>query len=61
MHHRNSKNILEEDMMVAIQNDNKEEFINIIQEFKNWENYFLKDEEQYFIHYAISNNTSLNI
>jgi len=51
---------LEEDMMVTIQNDNEEEFITLIKNFHDWENYLLQEEEQKFIHYAISNKIIYN-
>jgi hypothetical protein len=45
-------NFKEEDMMIAIENDDLEKFISLASIFQDWENYFLKVEEQYFIHYA---------
>lgn len=48
-------NDLEEDLIVTIEEDNIDEFINLSNKFKNWTNYFIKDEKEYFIHYSLSN------
>ena len=47
-------NDLEEDIIVTIEEDNIDEFINLSNKFKNWTNYFIKDEKEYFIHYSLS-------
>lgn len=47
-------NDLEEDILVAIEEDNIDDFITLTNKFKNWTNYLIKDEKEYFIHYAIS-------
>ena len=47
-------NFYEEDMMIAIQNDDLNKFISLTKLNKDWENHLLKEEEQYLIHYAIS-------
>ena len=43
-----------EEMMIAIQNDDIDNFLVLIEKFPNWENHYLKDEEQYLSHYAAS-------
>lgn len=50
-----STNDLEEDILVAIEEDNINEFINLTNKFKDWTNYLIKEEKEYFIHYALSN------
>lgn len=47
-------NDLEEDILVAIEEDNIDDFITLTNKFKNWNNYLIKDEKEYFIHYALS-------
>jgi len=47
-------NDLEDDILVAIEEDNIYEFISLTNKFKNWTNYLIKDEKEYFIHYALS-------
>jgi hypothetical protein len=47
-------NFYEEDMMIAIQNDDLNKFISLTKLNKDWENHLLKEEEQYLIHYAIN-------
>jgi hypothetical protein len=49
-----SVNEFEEDILVTIEEDNINEFINLTNKFKNWTNYLIKDENEYFIHYALS-------
>ena len=45
---------LEEDLIVSIDEDNIDDFINLTNNFKNWANYFIKDEKEFFIHYSLS-------
>ncbi len=47
-------NDLEEDILVTIEEDNIDEFIELSNKFKNWGEYLIKDEKEYFIHYALS-------
>jgi hypothetical protein len=47
-------NDLEDDILVSIEEDNIGEFISLTNKFKNWTNYLIKDEKEYFIHYALS-------
>jgi ankyrin repeat protein len=46
---------LEEDINIAIANDNLNDFISLSKKFDNWEHYFEQDFEEYFIHIAIRN------
>ena len=52
-----NSNFQEEDMMITIQNDDLNNFKSLAKINKDWENHFLKEEEQYFIHYI----TCINI
>jgi hypothetical protein len=52
-----SINFHEEDMMIAIQNDDVNRFVSLSSQNKEWENHYLKEEEQYFTHYATSIST----
>jgi hypothetical protein len=47
-------NELEEDILVTIEDDNIDDFIKHTNKFKNWTNYLIKDEKEYFIHYSLS-------
>jgi len=47
-------NDLEEDILVTIEEDNIDEFISLTNKVKNWTGYLIKDEKEYFIHYALS-------
>jgi hypothetical protein len=49
-----STNEFEEDILVAIEEDNIDEFIKLTNKFKNWISYLIKDENEYFIHYSLS-------
>jgi len=51
-------NDLEEDILVAIDEDNIDEFIALTNKFKNWTEYLIKDEKEYFIHYALSKSNN---
>lgn len=50
-----STNEYEEDILVTIEEDNINEFIRLTNKFKNWNTYLIKDENEYFIHYSLSN------
>ena len=54
-----TNNEYEEDILVTIEEDNIDEFINLTNKFKNWTNYLIKDENEFFIHYAISKKYKL--
>ena len=44
-----------DDLLLNIIDDNLEEFKKNSLTFGNWQQYLLTDEQEYFIHYAISN------
>lgn len=51
-------NELEEDLIIAIEEDDIDEFIKLTNTFKDWTIYLIKDEREYFIHYSISKKKS---
>lgn len=50
-----TRNDSEDDLLLSIDEDNLEEFIIHTKDFNNWQTYLLTDEQEYLIHYAISN------
>lgn len=51
-----SKDDCADDMLLNIQDDNLDEFVKNAKTFENWQEFLLADEQEYFIHYAISKN-----
>jgi hypothetical protein len=49
-----SRDDFADDLLLNINDDNIEEFIKNAKSFGNWHQYLLTDEQEYFIHYAIS-------
>jgi hypothetical protein len=50
-----TSNISEEDLMVAIKNDEVDSFIELTEKFPTWKEHYLKEEDLYFHQYAASN------
>lgn len=46
--------LCEEDFMVAIKNDEIDNFLNLAEKHPSWTNYYLKEEDLYFPQYAAS-------
>ena len=46
--------VTEEDLMIAIQNDDLDTFLNLIENYPEWREHYLREEDLYFFHYAAS-------
>jgi ankyrin repeat protein len=49
---------IEDNINVAIMNDDLDEFVNWSNKMSDWENYYIEDFEEYFLHSAIRNKSS---
>ena len=49
-----SSNFSEEDIMIAIKNDDIDTFLTSVENCRNWREHYLREEDLFLSHYAAS-------